>query len=74
MQRESILMPYLRVMSTFRDRVRALAMAGAPASELLALSDQLRNVDLVDLGVALDDQDGQSPASSPPLDTDANHI
>jgi hypothetical protein len=50
-------------------------MAGAPASELLALSDQLRNVDLVDLGVALDDQDGQSLAlSSPPLDTDANHI
>ncbi|GAA5909081.1 hypothetical protein JCM6882_001183 [Rhodosporidiobolus microsporus] len=55
--RESVLMPYLRALSGFRDQVRQLAMSGAPASEILALSDRLRDVDLVDLGVALDDQD-----------------
>ncbi|GAA5838709.1 hypothetical protein JCM11251_003269 [Rhodosporidiobolus azoricus] len=55
--RESLLMPYLRALSGFRDQVRQLAMSGAPASEILALSDRLRDVDLVDLGVALDDQD-----------------
>ncbi|GAA6014289.1 hypothetical protein JCM10207_005410 [Rhodosporidiobolus poonsookiae] len=55
--RESLLMPYLRVLSGFRDQVRQLAMAGAPASDILALSDRLRDLDLVDLGVALDDQD-----------------
>lgn len=64
-QRESILKPYLTAMSTFRDKVRKLAMEGAPASEILALSDQLRDIDLVELGVALDDQDGQSPAPPP---------
>lgn len=57
-QRESLLMPYLRTLSGFRDQVRQLAMSGAPASEILALSDRLRDIDLVDLGVALDDQDG----------------
>ncbi|BGP18099.1 cysteinyl-tRNA synthetase [Rhodosporidiobolus nylandii] len=55
--REATLMPYLRALSGFRDQVRQLAMSGAPASEILALSDRLRDVDLVDLGVALDDQD-----------------
>lgn len=61
MQRETILMPYLRSLSTFRDSVRRLAMAGASAQELLALSDQFRDIDCTDLGIALDDQeDGQA--------------
>ncbi|GAA5864041.1 hypothetical protein JCM3774_006360 [Rhodotorula dairenensis] len=55
--RESILMPYLRALSGFRDQVRQLAMSGAAPSEILALSDRLRDQDLVDLGVALDDQE-----------------
>lgn len=57
-QRESILMPYLRALSGFRDQVRQLAMSGAASSEILALTDKLRDHDLVDLGVALDDQEG----------------
>jgi hypothetical protein len=57
-QRESVLMPYLRALSGFRDQVRQLAMSGAASSEFLALSDRLRDEDLVDLGVALDDQEG----------------
>lgn len=55
--REAILMPYLRALSSFRDQVRQLAMSGAPSSEILALTDRLRDVEMVDLGVALDDQD-----------------
>ncbi|GAA5881046.1 hypothetical protein JCM16303_004653 [Sporobolomyces ruberrimus] len=55
--RESTLMPYLRALSSFRDQVRQLAMSGAPSSEILALTDRLRDVECVDLGIALDDQD-----------------
>ncbi|GAA5960637.1 hypothetical protein JCM3765_005884 [Sporobolomyces pararoseus] len=55
--REATLMPYLRALSSFRDQVRQLAMSGAPSSEILALTDRLRDIEMVDLGVALDDQD-----------------
>ena len=55
-------MPYLRVLSSFRDGVRRLAIAGGDNTlkNILLLSDQLRDVDLVPLGVALDDQEGTS--------------
>jgi len=56
-QREAVLMPYLRALSTFRDAVRKLARDGAQSSEILALCDTLRDQEMVDLGVALDDQD-----------------
>lgn len=52
-------MPYLRALSSFRDKVRNLAITGALNTEILALSDELRDVQLVDLGVVLDDQAGQ---------------
>ncbi|GJN92849.1 hypothetical protein Rhopal_005887-T1 [Rhodotorula paludigena] len=55
--REALLMPYLRALSSFRDQVRQLAMAGASSADILALTDRLRDADMVDLGVALDDQD-----------------
>lgn len=51
-------MPYLRALSTFRDGVRQLALGNAKLSEILELCDRLRDQDLVDLGVALDDQEG----------------
>lgn len=62
-QREEALMPYLRVLSTFRDGVRQLAVTkgDGAAKEILTLSDKLRDVDLVPLGVALDDQEGELP-------------
>lgn len=59
-------MPYLRTLSAFRDGVRKLAMTKDQTAlkEILALSDKLRDVDLVPLGVALDDQEGAcSPMS-----------
>jgi cysteinyl-tRNA synthetase len=51
-------MPYLRALSSFRDEVRKLALKGANSREILELCDRLRDNELVDLGVALDDQEG----------------
>lgn len=44
-------------MSGFRDNVRELARQERDYSEFLVLSDKLRDVDLVELGVSLDDQE-----------------
>lgn len=55
--REGLLMPYLEALSSFRDAVRALARKQAPHTELLQLADRLRDQDMVDLGVALEDQE-----------------
>ncbi|KAH7889094.1 tRNA synthetases class I (C) catalytic domain-containing protein [Phlebopus sp. FC_14] len=57
--REDVLMPYLRVLSSFRDGVRRLAIAKGDDSlkEILKLCDRLRDDELVPLGVALDDQE-----------------
>ncbi|KAI0026764.1 tRNA synthetases class I (C) catalytic domain-containing protein [Vararia minispora EC-137] len=59
LDREEVLMPYLRALSTFRDGVRARAIAGGDgvAKDILALCDGLRDDALVPLGVALDDQE-----------------
>ena len=64
-------MPYLRTLSSFRDGVRRLAIAKGDNAlkEILALSDKLRDSDLVPLGVALDDQEGarvNTPSHFPP--------
>ncbi|KAK6092871.1 cysteinyl-tRNA synthetase [Batrachochytrium dendrobatidis] len=58
---EEALMPYLRVLSSFRDAVRELAQAKADPVEFLKLSDRLRDMDLFELGVILDDkEDGKA--------------
>ncbi|KAI7867657.1 cysteinyl-tRNA synthetase [Spinellus fusiger] len=53
------LMPYLHALSTYRDQVRSLARDQAPHKEFLTLCDHLRDTHMVDLGVALDDQEGK---------------
>ncbi|KAF7985093.1 hypothetical protein HWV62_8979 [Athelia sp. TMB] len=61
--REEVLMPYLRTLSGFRDGIRQLAMAKGESAlkDILALCDTLRDTELVPLGVALDDQpDGKA--------------
>ena len=58
-QRDEILMPYLRALSAFRDEVRSKAIEKAPLTDFLKLSDRLRDEDLIPLGVALDDQEGK---------------
>ncbi|THU96744.1 cysteinyl-tRNA synthetase [Dendrothele bispora CBS 962.96] len=57
--REEVVMPYVRALSSFRDGVRQLAMSKGENAfkDILALCDKLRDVDLIPLGVALDDQE-----------------
>ena len=55
--KEEIAMPYLRVLSSFRDKVRQLAVRGEVNKELLELCDKIRDDDLPALGVSLDDRD-----------------
>ncbi|KAJ1924187.1 cysteinyl-tRNA synthetase [Tieghemiomyces parasiticus] len=54
---EETVLPYLRVLSRFRDNVRDLARRQSEAREVLQLCDQLRDVDLAEMGVLLDDQE-----------------
>lgn len=55
--------PNRRVWESFRDGVKGLAQRGEPAKAVLALCDKVRDQDLVELGIALDDQDGPLPRS-----------
>ena len=57
---ESIALPYLRAISRIRDELRKLAPTSPAKKEILTLCDQIRDVDLTNLGVYLDDRpDGQ---------------
>jgi cysteinyl-tRNA synthetase len=62
-------MPYVRALSNFRDQVRKKAMDKVPHTEFLRLTDQLRDDDLVPLGVALDDQEGWAVFKTQHLET-----
>lgn len=58
---ETLAMPYLRAVSRIRDELRKIAPDSAFKKEILALSDQIRDNDLTNLGVYLDDRsEGQS--------------
>lgn len=57
--KESIVLPYIRVLSQFRDHVKQRALADASSDmsqDLLRLSDSLRDNDLIPLGVSLEDR------------------
>ncbi|CAG8441231.1 7243_t:CDS:10 [Acaulospora colombiana] len=56
-EKEDLILPYLRVLSGFRDNVRELARQKKAHEEFLLISDKLRDTELVDLGVSLDDQE-----------------
>ena len=57
---EDVAMPYVKVLSNFRDQVRSMAISKADLSEFLKLTDFIRDHDLLKLNVALDDRNGQS--------------
>ncbi|KAI8839534.1 tRNA synthetases class I (C) catalytic domain-containing protein [Chytriomyces cf. hyalinus JEL632] len=60
---EEVAGPYVRLIASFRDRVRELSRRkdADVASELLKLCDRIRDEELVDLNVALDDrEDGKA--------------
>ncbi|CAO3702291.1 unnamed protein product [Rhizopus stolonifer] len=54
---EEVLIPYVQVLSTFRDQIRQGAREKVEHVEFLKLCDSLRDNQLVDLGVTLDDQE-----------------
>ncbi|KAJ1564305.1 hypothetical protein HK096_008667 [Nowakowskiella sp. JEL0078] len=54
---EDVVAPFIRVFSSFRDNVRSLAQSRAESKEFLALSDKLRDEELFNLGIRLDDRD-----------------
>ncbi|KAI8375559.1 cysteinyl-tRNA synthetase [Blakeslea trispora] len=54
---EEALMPYLRALSSFRDQVRLGARNKVDHTDFLKLCDSLRDNQMVDLGVSLDDQE-----------------
>ncbi|TIA92674.1 hypothetical protein E3P99_00529 [Wallemia hederae] len=55
---EEVVMPYVKVLSNLRDRVRQISIEGKEdgLKEILKLCDKIRDEECVDLGVALDDQ------------------
>jgi cysteinyl-tRNA synthetase len=57
---ETISLPYLRTVSRMRDELRRLAPTSPAKKQILSLSDRIRDEDLTNLGVYLDDRpDGQ---------------
>jgi cysteinyl-tRNA synthetase len=50
--------PYAEVLSEFQESLKELAKRGAEPKEFLDLCDKLRDVDLWDLGIYLEDRDG----------------
>lgn len=54
---ETQLFPYLQALSDFRGRIRDLARNKADSVEFLKAADFLRDVQLFDLGVSLDDRE-----------------
>ena len=60
--------PYNQVLQQFRTEVKTLAAHQAPAKDLLALCDQLRDTHLWNLGIYLEDRTSPQPALVRPLD------
>ncbi|KAG6040322.1 hypothetical protein E4U41_000919 [Claviceps citrina] len=59
---EQLALPYLRVVSQIRDELRRIVSSQTPETKraILSLTDRIRDVDLTNLGVYLDDRpDGQ---------------
>ncbi|KAJ7699894.1 tRNA synthetases class I (C) catalytic domain-containing protein [Mycena rosella] len=66
--KESVVLPYIRVLSQFRDRVKQHALSDPSSGlseDLLRLSDSLRDHELISLGVSLEDRN--SAISEPGL-------
>jgi cysteinyl-tRNA synthetase len=68
-QNDPAAVPYAQVLSTFQDNLRDLAEKKAPAKDFLALCDRLRDLDLWDLGIYLEDREN-APAMVRPVDTE----
>lgn len=56
---EEIILPFVKTLSSYRDQIRQSAVKKAPYSEFLIASDRIRDQDLLQLGVSLDDRNDQ---------------
>ncbi|PSN74534.1 hypothetical protein BS50DRAFT_478394 [Corynespora cassiicola Philippines] len=68
-QQPAASIPYAEALSTFQDNVKELAEKKAPAKDFLALCDRLRDLDLWDLGIYLEDREN-APAMVRPVDAE----
>jgi cysteinyl-tRNA synthetase len=59
---ETLSMPYLRAVSQIRDELRRLAPTSSNKKKILSLSDRIRDHDLTNLGVYLDDRSEGQPS------------
>ncbi|PNY28914.1 cysteine-tRNA ligase [Tolypocladium capitatum] len=61
---EKLALPYLRTVSQIRDELRHVVSAQAPQTkkDILAITDQIRDHDLTNLGVYLDDRPDNQPS------------
>lgn len=61
---EQLALPYLRAVSRLRDELRRIAPSSSPETKqaILALSDRIRDFDLTNLGVYLDDRPDNQPS------------
>lgn len=57
---EDTVSPYVKVLCNFRDNVRDFAIKKEPYSSFLQLSDKVRDNDLLNLNICLDDRAGQA--------------
>ena len=65
----AISIPYAEVLSTFQDNVKSLAEKKAPTKDFLDLCDRLRDLDLWNLGIYLEDREN-APAMVRPVDAE----
>jgi cysteinyl-tRNA synthetase len=68
-QQAAASIPYAEVLSAFQDNLKELASKKAPAKDFLALCDRLRDLDLWDLGIYLEDREN-APAMVRPVDAE----
>ncbi|KAF1962571.1 hypothetical protein CC80DRAFT_487996 [Byssothecium circinans] len=68
-KQDAAAVPYAQVLSTFQEDVKGLAEKKAPAKDFLALCDRLRDLDLWDLGIYLEDREN-APAMVRPVDAE----
>jgi cysteinyl-tRNA synthetase len=59
---ETLALPYVRSVSRIRDELRNIAPNSPAKKQILSLSDQIRDNDLLNLGVYLDDRSDNQPA------------
>jgi cysteinyl-tRNA synthetase len=59
---EALALPYVRAVSKIRDELRRIAPDQPTKKQILSLSDQIRDNDLTNLGVYLDDRPGDQAA------------